>query len=134
MPVTAVLAWVLSILALVVRELPGTSALGLALLPWVALAGFPRGRDSSALTLFGLALPVLGLAAAQDVARGVAPASVASLALIGGLLIVGQAVDLRRHLNGSVVVVAVPVAGKGHWATAVSIAAAKTSEKRDRTQ
>jgi hypothetical protein len=94
-PATAVLAWGCSALALVALDLPGTSALALVLVPWVALAGLPLRRTAAgglaALATLGLALPVIGLAAAQDVACGASAAAVTHLAVVGALLVIGQA-------------------------------------------
>ena len=54
------------------HSLEGWSLVPLVALPWVALAGLPRGHRRDSMALLALALPLLALAARLDRADGVA--------------------------------------------------------------
>jgi hypothetical protein len=95
---TLSILWFLSVLPMVLDRFAGggfvpegASRLGLALLPWIALAGLPRGgRSDGAAPWFAvaaLALPPLALAAGLDVLRGAARGDVL-VAWGGGVLLV----------------------------------------------
>ena len=60
----------------------------LALLPWIALSGWPRGArpGPSALSLIGLLLPALALALAADLGAGLERAAVLATAAWGTVL------------------------------------------------
>jgi len=79
-------------------SLTGSSWLALALLPWIALAGLPRGRAGGAgpIAIVGLALPALATAAGFDLAAGLPAAGLARLAGWGLLLVAALALAAER--------------------------------------
>jgi hypothetical protein len=118
--VALALAFVLSLAPVALRLLAdagwapeGVSLLGLALLPWIALAGLPRAAARAPAAL-GLALPALALAWSMDT-RGGAPAAEGLWTLgFGALLILlleraaNAGARGRRELHGGVWLALVP--------------------------
>ena len=124
--VTLVLAFLVSIAPGALAWLPGrgwslegSSWLALALLPWLALAGLPRGVPSRAaagragpLAVVGLALPALALAAGFDLSAGQPPTGLAHLAGWGLVLIAALALAADRggRLHAALWLLTVPAA------------------------
>jgi len=107
-------------------RIEGATWTGLALLPWIALAGLPRGTAvpreprSSWLLPLALALPAVGLAVGYE--RGQDPGRTAVVALGGLLLLTLWALAARlasgsgRGLYGLLWLLLVPGAATAIWA------------------
>lgn len=104
------LAWFLSVLPLVLAApvgpgrgllaIEGASLAGLALLPWLALAGWPGRGDESPLLWLALAAPPVALAGAYDRLAGAAAGPLAmALAAAAGLVLL--LADARRAAERS---------------------------------
>jgi hypothetical protein len=130
---TLTVAFLLSVAPILLRLLPDpgwapedVSLLGLALLPWIALAGLPRaGETAPRAAAVGLALPALALGWAMD-ARGRGELGLDGLwTLAAGVLLIATleraCAGARRHLYGGVWLALVPgvallgALGEGGW-------------------